>query len=110
MPENASHADILKAVHKCQHDIGVMIMDMQGLKGQVQMLIRCLGEEGEDDHGVPVGTGLVGRHMRLAARVDKRFRSFDDWRNYAIGAIAAAGMMLAAIWWLIEQRVSQVLR
>lgn len=110
MPENPSHADILKAIGSLQKDVGVILMDLQGLKSQVQALIRCVGEEKEDDHGQLYGTGLVGKHMRLAARVDKRFRSFDDWRNYAMGALGASTLLIAAIWWIIKYRIEELLR
>lgn len=110
MTETASHADILKAVNKCSHDISVVLMTVQRLQTQVENVVKCLGEEKEDERGQTFGTGLVGKHMRLESRVDKRFRSFDDWRNYAMGASAASVLLIAAVWWIIKVRVAELLQ
>jgi hypothetical protein len=109
-PENPSHGDIMRAVNGMRADMGVLIMDMKGLKTELAAVVKCLGKEDEDEHGNAFGTGLVGRHMRLQARVDKRFRLYDDWRNYAIATFMTASMFIGIIWWIVEKRIEQVLR
>jgi hypothetical protein len=109
-PEHPSHGDILHAIAELQKDVGVIIIDVKGVKDAVAEVQRCLGHEEEDARGVTFGTGLVGRHIRLQARVDGRFKLYDDWRNLAIGCIATLTLMTGVVWWLVQNKLDEVLR
>lgn len=110
LTEDASHADILAAVQKCIAIVDLQAMTLQRVEGKVDDVRKCLGDEGEDERGHAIGTGVRGRLMRLETRVDKRFDTFDDWRNYAVGALAAGSLLIAALWWIVQDKVGQVLK
>ena len=102
-PLHPSHADILNAVNLIQ-------LTLQRVETGLKDLKEAVGTEGTDDRGQPIGTGVRGRLGRLEGRVDKRFRTFDDWRNYAMGAMAASLLLVTAIWWIVQDRVGHLLK
>lgn len=108
--EDASHADILRAVRECLAAVDMQRLTLQRVEGKVDDVRKCLGDEGEDEKGQKVGTGVRGRLMRLEQRVTKRFDTYDDWRNYAVGGLAAGSILIAALWWIVQDKVGHVLK
>jgi hypothetical protein len=73
-------------------------------------LARSIGTESQDEYGVPVGTGIVGRLMRLERDVQRRFATWDGWVKTATGAIAAATVLGGVLWWLLGERLGELLK
>ena len=82
----------------------------QRIELKVDGLVRVIGTEGEDERGGRVGTGAIGRLMRLEARVAQRFDLYDGWTKLVLGFTAAAMIAGPIIWWLISQRVGSFLQ
>lgn len=79
---------------------------VQRVEGKLDKLLRAIGDEGEDEHGARIGTGLTGRLMRLEVSVRRRFHLYDRWTWIATGVVTTAGVAAAIIWWLVENRVA----
>lgn len=47
-------------------------------------------------------------HTRLAA-IEHRVLALDRLRDKAMGAMAVAGMFVAVIWWMIQDRIQELL-
>lgn len=89
--------------------------DMSHLVGQrvekkLDDLIKAVGSESEDDRGVRIGTGVVGRLMRLETNVGKRFALYDGWTKLVIGFSACAAVLVPVVWWLVSDKLSIVLK
>jgi hypothetical protein len=89
MAETPTHADILAAI--------------KALGVKVDALAQAVGTEDYDHHGQRIGTGVRGRIMRLELRVDL-------WRNRIIGALFAGSVLIACVWWLVQDKVGGVLK
>jgi hypothetical protein len=73
-------------------------------------LTLAIGAESFDEYGKPVGTGIVGRLMRLERDVQKRFATWDGWVRMASGAALAAGVLGAVLWWVLGERLAELLK
>lgn len=108
------HSDILAALHKRQDDAeqrdDALHKLLEGLNGKLDSLIKALGDEGADQYGNPVGTGIVGRLMRLELRVEKRFNITDGLKKYAAGMAVGIGALASVIWWLIGDKLAHLLK
>ena len=82
----------------------------QRVEKKLDALIKSVGEEGEDGRGEKVGTGAIGRLMRLETTVSKRFGIYDGWVREVVGFTAAAAILLPAIWWLVSGHLEKVLK
>lgn len=116
-PISRSHEDIYDAVSEASrkaddavHRTDLMAQTLQRVESKVDDVMKILGHGGEDEQGRPIGTGLVGTVMRLSKHVGDRFRLYDRWMALAIGGIAVGLPMAVAIWWLIQERVAEVLK
>lgn len=69
-------------------------------------ILKALGEEGLDERGQPIGTGILGRVMRL----EGWRRTMDGWTRYGAGALASAVLFASALWWLTSEKLGQVLK
>lgn len=69
------------------------------LSGKVDKLVDAVGKESEDGAS---GTGLTGRIIRTEARV----HAYDRLKERATGAVIAAPLFLAAVWWLIKGKLA----
>lgn len=74
--------------------------DIYRLLGEIK---AALGEENEDGSG---GTGLTGRLMRVEARV----LEYDRWRDRIIGGLSALTILLGVLWWLLKERLAELLK
>ncbi|MDP1738924.1 MAG: hypothetical protein Q8L23_15965 [Caulobacter sp.] len=114
-----SHADILAGVERvtARQDEAERLQDMHIVTAQrlevavangfaaaqteMGAIRKSIGDEGEDAYGKPVGTGVVGRLMRLEHRLSR----YDGW----VKSAGAAGIPLAiaggVVWWLIQNRL-----
>lgn len=80
------------------------------LTGKVDTLTEAVGWEKLDEKGEPIGTGLTGRVMRVENNVKAKVTAFDGMRKYATGATAGMGLMMVAIWWLISDKIQEMLK
>lgn len=112
-----SHEEIydLLAVNSRKSDDAVHRADMltevvQRVEKKLDDLLKSVGSESEDHRGEKIGTGVVGKVMRLEAAVAKRFGQYDGWVKIVVGFTACAAMLLPALWWLTGGRISGLLR
>ncbi len=73
------------------------------INGNLLHIIRLLGEENDAGTG---GTGILGR----LARIEARQNAYDRWLQRMMGAFATASVMVAVLWWVIQDKVAGVLR
>lgn len=73
-------------------------------------LKAAIGSESQDEYGQPVGTGIVGRLMRLERDVQRRFATWDGWVKTATGAAMAATLLGGVLWWLLGDRLALLLK
>jgi len=112
-----SHEDIYdlvqqadKAARDAVHRTDMLTEVAQRVEKKLDDALRAIGKEGEDERGEKVGTGIVGRLMRLETSVGKRFALYDGWVKVVIGFTAAAAILLPAIWWLVSGHLEKVLK
>lgn len=79
---------------------------------RIEMLLEetvaAIGSESQDQYGRPIGTGVVGRIMRLEKRVAGRFAFYEGLAKYGAGALAAATVLGAVIWWLVKNKMQDI--
>lgn len=71
-----------------------------------RQILKALGEEGLDERGSPIGTGILGRVMRL----EGWRRTMDGWTRYGAGALASAVLFATALWWLTSDKIESLLK
>ena len=101
------------AVEKAKEAVGnadAAYLVVQRVEGKIDDLIQTIGSEGFDDHGVRIGTGIVGRLMRVEACVAKRFGLYDAWLRFAAGVAAAVSVAAAVFWWLLSERIAMLFK
>lgn len=87
-----------------------ILTEVKGLTTKVDSLTDAVGWEKLDEKGEPIGTGLTGRVMRVENNVKAKVTAFDGMRKYATGATAGMGLMMVAIWWLISDKIQEMLK
>lgn len=117
MPIARSHEEIYDLVEQANKaaldavsraDLAALVT--QRVESKVDALLRVIGEEHEDERGTRVGTGVVGRLMRLEANVAKRFGLYDGWLKLGTGFAAAIALAWAVVWWLLSDRLGKILK
>lgn len=112
-----SHEEIYDLVEKAvrlstdaigRADLSAVVV--QRVEAKVDKVAKAVGEEHEDERGQRVGTGIIGKMMRLEVQVGTRFGVYDGWVKIVIGFSAAAAILLPAIWWLVSGHVEKVLK
>ena len=48
--------------------------------------------------------------MRLERDVQKRFAAWDGWVKAATGAVMAATLLGGVLWWLLGERLAELLK
>lgn len=76
---------------------------IQRVEIAVLKLVKDIGEESEDAYGKKIGTGVLGRLMRLEMKAGS---VTQKWQGMAM----AAAVFGVAAWWLLEDKLSAVLR
>lgn len=112
-----SHEEIydLITVNSRKADDAVHRTDMltevvQRVEGKLDALLKSMGSEAEDERGTRVGTGVVGRLMRLETSVAKRFSQYDGWVKLVVGFTAAVAVAAPIIWWLVSSKLEVLLK
>lgn len=84
--------------------------DLVKLTGSISTLVAAMGEEREDGAGNYLGTGLLGR-VRRVERGQRSLRElYHRWIAFGAGFTTCLGTSAAAIWWLLNHQVPEVLK
>ncbi len=83
---------------------------VQRVESKLDDLLKIMGTEREDERGEKVGTGVVGRLMRVEASVAKRFSRYDGWVKLVVGFTAAVAIFGPVLWWLTSERLTILLK
>jgi hypothetical protein len=76
----------------------------------LETLTEAIGTERLDEYGKPVGTGIVGRLMRLERDVASRFGRYDGWVKMLTGAAIAIGIIGPVLWWLVGDKMADLFK
>lgn len=109
-PEGKTHDEIYALVEESSALSRQAIQSSAEIKGLLESLTAAIGTESQDEYGKPVGTGIVGRLMRLERDVAHRFGKFDGWIKMLTGAGAALAVIGPVIWWLLGDRLGLLLK
>lgn len=110
VPEGKTHDEIYQLVEESGRQSAQALQATAEIKTLLEGLTSAIGSESLDEYGKPVGTGVVGRLMRLERDVQKRFATWDGWVKTATGAVMAATLLGGVIWWLLGDRLAELLK
>lgn len=113
--------DLVAEAHRAAETAGRLAQDAvsradlshmtgQRIEKKLDAALTALGAEREDECGEKVGTGIVGRLMRVESSVAKRFSQYDGWVKLVVGFTAAVAVFAPALWWLLQDKIAVVLR
>jgi hypothetical protein len=109
-PEGRTHDEIYALVEQSARQAEQAWQASTQIEQMLKDLTHAIGTESHDEYGQPVGTGIVGRLMRLERDVQKRFATWDGWVKTATGAVMAATLLGGVIWWLLGERLGELLK
>lgn len=109
-PEGKTHDEIYALVEESSVLSRQAIQSSAEIKGLLESLTAAIGTESQDEYGQPIGTGIVGRLMRLERDVQRRFATWDGWVKTATGAAMAATLLGGVLWWLLGDRLALLLK
>lgn len=109
-PEGKTHDEIYALVEESSALSRQAIQSSAEIKGLLESLTAAIGTESQDEYGQPIGTGIVGRLMRLERDVQRRFATWDGWVKTATGAAMAATLLGGVLWWLLGDRLALLLK
>ena len=109
-PEGRTHDEIYALVEQSARQAEQAWQASTQIEQMLKDLTHAIGTESHDEYGQPVGTGIVGRLMRLERDVQRRFATWDGWVKTATGAIAAATVLGGVLWWLLGERLGELLK
>ena len=109
-PEGKTHDEIYQLIEASSLKADQAVQASAEIKDLIKGLTLAIGSESQDEYGKPVGTGIVGRLMRLERDVQKRFATWDGWVRMASGAALAAGVLGAVLWWVLGERLAELLK
>ena len=109
-PEGKTHDEIYQLIEASSLKADQAVQATAEIKGLLEILTAAIGSESQDEYGKPVGTGIVGRLMRLERDVQRRFAVWDGWVKTATGAALAAGILGGVLWWLLGERLAELLK
>ena len=110
LPEAKTYDEIYALVEQSARQAEQAWQASSQIEQMLKDLTHAIGSESHDEYGQPVGTGIVGRLMRLERDVQKRFATWDGWVKTATGAVMAAGLLGGVIWWLLGERLAELLK
>jgi hypothetical protein len=109
-PEGKTHDEIYSLIEQSSALSRQAIQSSAEIKGLLESLTAAIGSESQDEYGQPIGTGIVGRLMRLERDVQRRFATWDGWVKTATGAAMAATLLGGVLWWLLGDRLALLLK
>jgi len=109
-PEGKTHDEIYQLIEESSLKADQAVQASAEIKELLEKLNLAIGSEGEDEYGKPIGTGIVGRLMRLERDVQRRFATWDGWVKTATGAAMAATLLGGVLWWLLGDRLAVLLK
>ena len=109
-PEGKTHDEIYSLIEESSLKADQAVQASAEIKSLLEGLTAAIGSESHDEYGDPVGTGIVGRLMRLERDVAHRFGKFDGWIKMLTGAGAALAVVGPVLWWLLGDRLGVLLK
>ena len=109
-PEGRTHDEIYALVEQSARQAEQAWQASTQIEQMLKDLTHAIGTESHDEYGQPVGTGIVGRLMCLERDVQKRFATWDGWVKTATGAAMAATVLGGVLWWLLGERLGELLK
>jgi hypothetical protein len=109
VPER-SHDEIYALVEQSAKQAEQAWQASAQIEAMLKHLTDAIGTESQDEYGKPVGTGIVGRLMRLERDVAHRFGKFDGWVKIATGAGMVLAFLAPVLWWLLGDRLGVLLK
>jgi len=109
-PEGKTHDEIYELVEKASRQSEQAFQATSQIEQMLKHLTDAIGSERQDEYGQPVGTGIVGRLMRLERDVQRRFATWDGWAKTATGAAMAATVLGGVLWWLLHDKLEAILK
>lgn len=110
VPESKTHDEIYALVEHSSRQAEQAFQATSQIEQMLKDLAAAIGSESQDEYGKPVGTGIVGRLMRLERDVASRFGKYDGWVKMLTGAALAIGIVGPVVWWLIGDRLGMILK
>ena len=124
IPRDRTHSEIYERVEVVEQqgadtrrevDLQTMVLqgiqnDLKGVKDSVAALVTCIGSEGVDQYGKPIGTGIVGRLMRFEGKTRAKLQLYDRWRLIGIGVGGTLMVLGPFLWWLLGDKLAVVLK
>lgn len=108
--EGRTHDEIYQLIEESSLKADQAVQASAEIKELLEKLNLAIGSEGEDEYGKPIGTGIVGRLMRLERDVQRRFATLDGWTRTATGVAMAAAVLGAVLWWLVGEKLAELLK
>lgn len=105
-----SHDEIYQLIEDSSLKADQAFQASAEIKALLEGLTAAIGSESQDEYGKPVGTGIVGRLMRLERDVAHRFGKFDGWIKMLTGGGIALGVIGPVLWWLMGDRLALLLK
>lgn len=109
-PEGKTHDEIYQLIEESSLKSDQAVQASAEIKELLEKLNLAIGSEGADEYGKPIGTGIVGRLMRLERDVQRRFATLDGWTRTATGVAMAAAVLGGVIWWLVSEKLAELLK
>lgn len=98
------------AIKGARGDIGLQAAALQRIENAIKNLGTLIGIEEEDGSGGYKGTGIVGRTRRNEAEVRALKALYHRWIAFGAGFCASFGIFVAAVWWIVGDKIAIVLK
>jgi hypothetical protein len=109
-PESKTHDEIYALVEHSSRQAEQAFQATSQIEQMLKDLTEAIGSENLDEYGKPVGTGIVGRLMRLERDVASRFGKYDGWVKMLTGAAFAIGIIGPVLWWLVGDKMADIFK
>jgi hypothetical protein len=109
-PESKTHDEIYALVEHSSRQAEQAFQATSQIEQMLKDLTQAIGSENLDEYGKPVGTGIVGRLMRLERDVASRFGKYDGWVKMLTGAAVAIGIIGPVLWWLVGDKMADLFK
>ena len=109
-PEGKTHDEIYQLIEQSASKAEQAWQATAKIEEMLTGLTKAIGSESQDEYGKPIGTGIVGRLMRLERDVQRRFATLDGWTRTAAGVAMAAAVLGGVLWWLVGEKLAELLK